>query len=156
MPEATLKTRSKLMLRSTARNKPSLWIAPARFSRRASRDSVENTWVPGSFAPRLPTCSSKPPAAIALNHVDPVRQLVATSFRPRKMRRQHLSARLDRHNKTVGDATPAHVRSQCVDGALPFRLRYAHRNALVGDDARIVLRQGDKDQNAGAIFLAPD
>src|SRR6266436_5695560 len=91
----------------------------------------------------------------ASNHVDSVRQLIATGLGTRKVLLEHACAPVDRHDKALGDAAAAHVGGECVDSSLPLRLWHACRYALVGDDAGIALRQGDEDQNAGAILLAP-
>src|SRR5262245_36784794 len=88
-------------------------------------------------------------------HVDSIRQLIAAGFGPREMRLKHLRTQVDCRKKALGDAAAAHVSGERVDSSLPLRLRHACRYALVGNDAGIALRQGDEDQNAGAILLAP-
>ena len=46
----------------------------------------------------------------------------------------------------------AHVTGQGVDRGLPLRALHFLGDAVVGDDARIALRQRHEDQYAGAVF----
>src|SRR5579864_9821746 len=98
-------------------------------------------------SPFLSACQLSKPCclgALAIrtsDQMDSVRKLIAASLGTWEVRFENLSACIDRRNETVGDAATAHVRDKCVDGSLPFRLRHAIRNALVGDNARIALRQ---------------
>src|SRR6202521_4581690 len=88
--------------------------------------------------------------------MDSVRQFIATGLGTWEFRLEHVSTYLDRRNKTVGDAAISRMRNKRIDGSPPMRLRYAGGDALVGDDAHIALRNGDEDQDAGAILLARD
>ena len=59
-------------------------------------------------------------------------------------------------DEAIGDMAVAGVRNQRIDGALPFRLRHAAGDAVVGDDTGIALGQRDEDQNTAAVLLAGD
>ena len=48
------------------------------------------------------------------------------------------------------------MRQHRVDRGLPFRLRNARGNAVIGDDACITFRQRNKDQDTGAVFRSRD
>jgi hypothetical protein len=48
------------------------------------------------------------------------------------------------------------MANQSVDRCLPFRIGHFLRNALVGDDARIVLCQRYEDQDAAALLGVGD
>src|SRR5258708_3129084 len=72
------------------------------------------------------------------------------------MRCQYVAAGVDGCDEAVGDAAVFHVREQRVDGGLPLPLRHAGGDAVVGDDAGVVLRQRDEDQDAAAVLGAGD
>ena len=69
---------------------------------------------------------------------------------------EHGAAHLDRRDEAVGDAAFARMGDQGVDGALPVRLRNARGDAVVGDDAGIMLGERDEDQDAGTVALSRD
>jgi hypothetical protein len=62
----------------------------------------------------------------------------------------------DRRNKSRCDFPCTHMANQSVDRCLPFRIGHFLRNALVGDDARIVLCQRYEDQDAAALLGVGD
>ena len=72
------------------------------------------------------------------------------------MSRQLISAHFNRGNETIGDATVAHVRNQCINCPLPFRLGDTSGNFIIGNDTRITLRERNEKQNSGAIFISRD
>ena len=87
------------------------------------------------------------------NRFDP-----ATHCGPRRCRESTPPAqfrKINGGNKAVGDTALAHMRDQCIDRRLPFRLGDARGNIVVSNDACITLRKRDKNQNSGFdLFLS--
>ena len=69
---------------------------------------------------------------------------------------QFIPTNIDRRYKAVGDATIAHVRNQCINSRLPFRLRNTGGNFIVCNDARITLSKRDEYQNSAATIFMRD
>ena len=67
------------------------------------------------------------------------------------MRCKHSSTAFDGGRETGSDLAGTHMGDQGVDRRLPFRIVYFLRDAFVGNDARIVLRQRHEDQDTAAV-----
>ena len=93
--------------------------------------------------------------ALRSHHIEPVRQFVGRTVR-RGMRCKHGSTAFDAGGEAGGDLAGTHVADQGVDRRLPFRLGHLLGNALVGNDARIMLGERHIDQDTGAIFGVAD
>ena len=67
------------------------------------------------------------------------------------MHRKYRAAMFDCSDEACGDPTVANVANKRVDGGLPFPLMYLLGDAFVRNNARVVLRHRDEDENAATI-----
>src|SRR2546430_14020131 len=69
---------------------------------------------------------------------------------------EYLSAHIDGSDKSISDAIIAHVRNKQINSRLPLRLGRTSSNSIVGNDARIALRERDEDQYPATMFCPRD
>lgn len=68
---------------------------------------------------------------------------------------QNSAAFLDRDDKTLHDLAGARALQKSIDRVLPHGLMNLGSDTIVGDDARVMFRERDEDQDTRAVLLAP-